>query len=314
MSDLIFDQGVEYWLGRYFNTPNTCIPSLDIANSFGMFLEQEFNKPSTRNELCSEISKNVVEKFDGFGSKTRLNRKGSCFVDEKIEYKANQRYINFPDFKSKGLKGFVIRININPCMLKQNSMTKIYCNARYLSEINGENSIEYNKRAQDLCSTTVDYVSRIYETIFRNFILHEMDTSLQASMQPNLGPYYDTISTFAGSKDEKINALINYFSDICSGRNYDYNPEHVFEVFKSFSKLAQKMNKAVFGQKNSSLKKYSWEVFDITEKSIVTNTIEKFKALSGFKDCGNYYHYLGLVNSIPRNFLLPMNIELINSN
>lgn len=305
---ITFNKGADFWYAHYYEDLGVCFTDPAAADNFGHFFSNKLNKKETIDKLCSSLSdivnKNYLE-FKGVSS-----FQDSCFVDGKIEYIKEFQYIRFPDFKASPLNELILRIDINPCVGKEDAMTKIYCIPRYEGSVTASETNDFFRRSKLVCKSTVDTLSEIYVKCFSEFANQENVEPAKIKKE-NLEDPYILVSSMAGSDDENTKKFFDLLDNPSEWEKYCKNNSHGKSILNFLSKMRKPMDN------RWKLNEYEWYKnvveFESSDDNHASNKFNQATGYVGFKKEGKQGHFIGISDSYPRDILLPIHLDIIQS-
>ena len=253
-------------------------------------------------KLYNLISQKFTERFNNFKNISFTENDNEFISTEIIEYDQHFKYLRFPDFTNKHLKGFVLRIDINPCLKETGSMTKIYCISRYHNPINGTEILDFLDRSKAICEIIINELSTVYKKIFNNFL---NDVLKQSEKDINNTPHV-IFSRVVGSSDESTKEFIRLSSSndllqkFCKNNP---NAQKIQNILRCLSELTGKP---------WNLADYEWITHKVTLKE--KDKSREASGYIGYKSDDECTHFIGVVDSYPQDVLLPIHLEIIRSN
>ena len=307
---MIFNQGADYWHSHYYNGSFNKIKKEEHVDSFGEFFKTRLNEAREKEDFCISISNIINEQFGHFKTFKKNGISSSCFVNDPIEYVKEFKYIRFPDFKNDNLNEFVIRIDINPCIGKKESMTKIYCSPRYTGELPENETLDFLKRAENISEPITKIVADKYKQELDEFTrAYNIDVNGE-DREDDPAPPYILTSRVVGSNDEGVKKFISLLDTPEEWNNYC---EETLEG-KTIIDVLQRINK--LNHKDWDISDYKWLKQKVFYKQETSNT-EKFHeghGYIGFKGDDNYGNFIGIADSSPTDLLLPIHLNIIRAN
>jgi hypothetical protein len=312
MCEINFTKGAEFWYAHYYEKLRIGCQNTKILADFGRYFSDFLNEEKEKLELSSllrDIVREQYRKFDKLDEKYFDNL--DFLKDEKIEYNKEFNYIRFPDFSSDRSTGILLRMDINPCIGDDDTMTKIYCNLRHRDNISEKDAYYFFKKSQPISNNIVEILTKRYVDSYtkyariNNYSIEEVDES--AVREPFIVDSY-----MVGSNDEH---MINYLKKLDNRSEWTEFCQKD-ETGKKLNEFLVKLNKSSIG-KDWELSDYDWfkqkVVFE--QKRDQAGKPQRYEALGyiGYHGDDNSCHLIGVSDSYPHDILLPLHLELIQS-
>jgi hypothetical protein len=167
--------GTEFWCGMYYESEecmkknNTGSEFTKQVNEFGNIVTEKLNNyiPELFSKINDAIKLTVNENNE------EIIRDGIEYCDisdnkKEAQYIEQYQYIKLPAYICKGEVELIIRVNINPCLMK-GDRTKIYCNIAWPKTINTEDFKSVLPILKGIADTVLSIVPKYYVKAYKEY-------------------------------------------------------------------------------------------------------------------------------------------------
>jgi len=306
-----FNKGIDFWNANYYPDFGSCFFENKMAELFGEFFCNEINKDEEKKDLCNTVYETVKNNMAFFPGISLEDLDSFCFENKPVKYIKEQQYIRFPDFRNPVLKNYIIRLDINPCVGRKNAMTKIYCIPRFVGEIAVSAISKFVAGAKAISDALLDVLTKKYIKIYNLFAAKKMKkVELIDPDSDQMMKKVKVVSLCVGSDSRETFKFLENAKNPDTWNEYSKNDESA----KWFFKTLRILNNA--SESDSELRDYEWYLHEgiISKKEDAKNTIDReVEGYLGFSKEEGREQYLGITNSVPRDLMLPVNLNRIRT-
>ena len=314
-NEFYFNKGAEFWYANYYENLGLHCKDVETVSEFGKYFSDVLNNDSRKEKLSQFIRETVKDNFGKFNDFNEEYFDSMHFSeDEKIKYKNEYRYIRFPDFTTNRNKGLLLRLDINPCIGTEDTMTKVYCNIQYRNNISGDDTLSFFKRSRPVSMAVVKFLTNLYLDSHMSFAGCKgllIENVNKSSLQ---NPFI-VDSLMVGSSDEMMRFYLSQMENKSMWQEYCKKDTSG----KRLNNLLVQLNKDINSRFNRrwKLSDYDWikqkvtfkQKDDLAKKPVTHNSV----GYVGYTGDGSSLHLLGVSDSYPSDILLPLHLELIRS-
>lgn len=307
MADYVFNKGIDFWFAHYFENLGFCFRDEQEVVKFGEYFCGKLNQSENKISLCRDIIGEISKNIEFFGDVDTRSLDSSCFLEENISFNKDFFYIRFPDFKNEQLKGLLLRLDINPCVGEKISTTKIYCILRYIEKIDIGKAVNFFATAEIISEGIINILTEVYFDQVKHYCAENNYPEDDILKIENLKRPKKIISRIVGSDDNDLRTFIELTKNPDSWMEYCKTNKG-----KTYLEILRKINSK--HKKNWKLSDYDWYTQNVLleEKSRISESREA-KAYFGFKEDEEMAQLIGIADSFPRDILLPIHLQLIQT-
>jgi hypothetical protein len=309
MEEVYFNIGADFWYAHYYDNLAVSFVNQEAAHKFGEFFSNGLNGPEEKKGLCLSISDIINKNYDKLKDTDKIEIDSLCFIDEPIRYIERFQYIKFPDFKDKQFDGLIIRMDINPCVGKENSMTKIYCISRYRGRLTSVEVKNFFAMAEVICKAIVETLSLIYIQKFNEFAEKQHYIGVKKVKEEKLSNPFRLVSRCVGSDDENTTKFLHLLQYPEEWNKFCRKNAYAKTIFATLGDMNEPAGK---GWKLADYKWFREKVL-YEKKDISPKQVHETWGYIGFKRDDNMGHFIGISSSSPRDILLPIHLDFIRS-
>lgn len=311
MKEFVFNKGIDYWNASYYPNLGPCFLDREIANSFGSYFCDEIDQPKYLEKLCDSVYETIKNNRALFSMINKDELVEYCFDKTGVTYNEDQQYIRFPDFKLEKLNNYVIRMDINPCIGRKDAMTKIYCIPRFKGAISIDKLSEFVLGARAISEKVLEFLVEKYIQIYNQFAEKNSDYCNKIEIHSDEAKLkIKVISLCVGSDTKETSIFLKNIEKPSTWKKYSKKDKTAQSIFEALKVL----NSSTLSK--WELNDYSWysQQVVISEKKGESISLgKKVSGYLGFVKEENIEQYLGVVNSIPRDLMLPIHLNLIRT-